>query len=106
MQREIFVYPFGLVTNYSQATVEADEDIDKVINIHREMVDDWLSLNLSEKSNESMAFYMNPHIRLVYLDGYGNKLLTRTYYVFSLQHRQALEEITGIDLLDPMEERK
>lgn len=106
MQREIFVYPFGLVTNYSQATVEADEDIDKVMNIHREMVDDWLSLSLSERTHESYATYMNPHIRLVYLDGYGNKLLTRTYYVFSLQHRQALEEITGIDLLDPMEERK
>ena len=103
VQKEIFVFPFGYVTNYSQVTVGADEDIDKVMNIHREMVDDWLSLGLSERSDESYSPYLNPHIRLVYLDGYGNKLLTRTYYVYSLEHRQALEEITGIDLLYPGE---
>ncbi|NLC40662.1 MAG: hypothetical protein GX763_07075, partial [Clostridiaceae bacterium] len=104
IQREIFVYPFGYVTNYSQVTVGADEDIDKVMNIHREMVDDWLSLGLSERTHESYLPYLNPHVRLVYLDGSGNKLLTRTYYVYSLQHRQALERITGIDLRDPGEE--
>ena len=103
MQKEIFVFPFGYETNYSKVTVGADEDIDEVMNIHREMVDDWLGLDLSERSDESYSPYLNPHIRLVYLDGYGNKLLTRTYYVYSLEHRQALEEITGIDLLYPGE---
>lgn len=102
-QKEIFVYPFGYVTNYSQVTVEAEEDIDKVMHIHREMVDNWLRLDLSARTHESMASYNNPQLRLVYLDSSGHRLLTRSYSVFSLRHRQDLEAVSGIDLINPGE---
>ncbi len=99
--KSIFVYPFGYVTNYSQKTVEDEAAIDEIMKIHRQMVDYWFTLDITSRQHESMAPFNNPHLRLVYLDKNGDKLLTRTYYVYGLEQRQALEEISGIELIMP-----
>ncbi|MDD2427894.1 MAG: hypothetical protein PHR78_05275 [Eubacteriales bacterium] len=97
--KSIFVYPFGLVTNYSQVTVADEAAIDEIMNIHEQIVEQWLAWDLSDRSFEPNAPYNNPHLRLVYLDSDGDQLLVRTYYVFSSKHRQDLEEISGIELI-------
>lgn len=99
--KSIFVYPFGYVTNYSQVTVEDEAAIDEIMSIHRQMVDYWFMLDTTDRQHESMAQFNNPHLRLIYLDKDGDQLLARTYFVYGLGQRQALEEISGIELMMP-----
>lgn len=96
----IFVYPFGLVTNYSQETVEDDAAVDEIMAIHKEMADAWLKMDHSDL-HEDRATFNQPHLRLVYLDSEGDELMVRTLYVYSLKHRSAIEDISGIDLISP-----